>query len=223
MSETEVGFSTFTECEWSIQAQDTMVVNVNLPEIRQSPSNHRCESYWEFRNGPDASSPFLVKHCSGSPLGVVKSSTPSMYVKWHSGSTLGPISSLQFTASSLDLGPKGKSTCGGAVSSVIVTDLTPSGFPATITTVKKCTWLLLKPANRRELRISFAYFDVIGNAACSDNRVEVFDGFSRRLASLCTTTASRRSFTLRSSFSHLKLIVTSPRNFRGFHAKLLLV
>ena len=108
MSETEVGFSTFTECEWSIQAQDTMVVNVNLPEIRQSPSNHRCESYWEFRNGPDASSPFLVKHCSGSPSGVVKSSTPSMYVKWHSGSTLGPISTLQFTASSLDLGPKGQ-------------------------------------------------------------------------------------------------------------------
>ena len=117
----------------------------------------------------------------------------------------------------------GKSTCGGVVSSVIVTDLTPSGFPAVITTVKKCTWLLLKPANRRELRISFAYFDVIGNAACSDNRVEVFDGLSQRLASLCTTTASRRSFTLRSSFSHLKLIVTSPRNFRGFHAKLLLV
>ena len=117
----------------------------------------------------------------------------------------------------------GKSTCGGAVSSVIVTDLTPSGFPATITTVKKCTWLLLKPANRRELRVSFAYFDVIGNAACSDNRVEVFDGFSRRLASLCTTTASQRSFTLRSSFSYLKLIVINPRNFRGFHAKLLLV
>ena len=117
----------------------------------------------------------------------------------------------------------GKSSCGGIVSSVLVTDLTPSGFPAVITTVKKCTWLLLKPANRRELRVSFAYFDVTGNAACSDNRVEVFDGFRRRLASLCTTTASQRSFTLRSSFSRLKLIVTNPQNFRGFHAKLLLV
>ena len=110
MSETKVGFSTFTECEWSIQAQGAKVVNVNLPEIRQSPSHHRCESYWEFRNGPDASSPFLVKHCSGSPPGAVKSSTSSMYAKWHSGNVLGPLSTLHFTASSLDLGPKGEST-----------------------------------------------------------------------------------------------------------------
>ena len=125
MSETEVGFSTFTECEWSIQAQDTMVVKVSLPEIRQSPSHHGCESYWEFRNGPDASSPFLVKHCSGSPLGVVKSSTPSMYVKWHSGSTLGPISTLHFTASSLDLGPEGESIAANHIYIVFTWHLNP--------------------------------------------------------------------------------------------------
>ena len=103
---------------------------------------------------------------------------------------------------------------------ISTTNLTPSGYPAPITTPKKCNWLLSKPANRRVVRITFTQFDVTGNAACSDNRVEIYDGLTQRLASLCTSDAAQRTFTLRNGFSLLKLIVTNPQNFIGFHAKL---
>ena len=114
----------------------------------------------------------------------------------------------------------GDTHCGGIVNTSFVTDLTPSGYPAPITTRTKCNWLLSKPANRREVRVIFTQFDVTGNATCSDNRVEIYDGLTRRLASLCGSNAAQRTFTLKSGFSLLKLIVTNPQNFRGFHAKL---
>ena len=113
--------------------------------------------------------------------------------------------------------------CGGIVNTLFVTDLTSTGYPAPITTPIKCNWLLSKPANRREVRVTFTEFDVTGNAACSDNRVEIYDGLTRRLASLCMSDAAQRTFTLRSGFSLLKLIVTNPQNFRGFHAKLTVI
>ena len=113
--------------------------------------------------------------------------------------------------------------CGGIVHTVFKTNLTSSGYPAPITTTIKCNWLLVKPLYRREVRVTFTEFDVTGNAACSDNRVEIYDGLTRRLASLCRSSAAQRTFTLRSGFSFLKLIVTNPQNFRGFHAKLTVI
>ena len=114
-------------------------------------------------------------------------------------------------------------TCGGIVNTIYATDLTPNGYPAAIITPIRCNWLLRKPLNRRVVRVTFTQFDVTGNATCSDNRMEIYDGLTRRLASLCTSDAAQRTFTLRSGFSLLKLIVTNPQNFSGFHAKLTVI
>ena len=108
VSETGVGSSSFTECAWSVTANGSNVVKVNIPQAADTSPQDGCENYWEFRNGPDARSPLLEKRCGNNPSGLVQSSCPSMHIKWHSGSLPGPISTVPVSAGSLDLGPKGE-------------------------------------------------------------------------------------------------------------------
>ena len=114
----------------------------------------------------------------------------------------------------------GKSSCGGILNAGFISDFVPDGFPAVITQPKTCNWLLVKPPRKAKLHLTFVFFDVTGNIACSDNRVEVFDGTSRRIETLCSKADAGRSFTLQQSFSRLVLFVKKPNNFHGFHAKL---
>ena len=107
VSKSGMGFSPFTECEWTITAPGNNVTKVNMTEVRMSPSQPGCENYWEFRNGPDKSSPLLKKHCGGS-LSTVVSSSPSLYVKWHSGKSSGQVSTVPFVPVPFDLGSRGK-------------------------------------------------------------------------------------------------------------------
>ena len=102
VSQSGVGFSPFTECEWTITAPGNNVTKVNMTEVRMSPSQQGCENYWEFRNGPDKSSPLLKKHCGGS-LSTVVSSSPSLYVKWHSGKSSGQVLTVPFVPAPFDL------------------------------------------------------------------------------------------------------------------------
>ena len=101
---------------------------------------------------------------------------------------------------------------------VYITDFAPAGFPAVIKNRLSCVWSLIKPPGKREVILKFAYFDVVGTGSCSDNRVEVYQGNTRRIASLCSVSGGQRTFHLRENFNRMKLIVNRPWNFRGFHA-----
>ena len=91
-SENGSGILPLTECEWSISANESNVVAIDLSSldelrIQGSSSEDNCENYFEFRNGPSANSTMLKKHCLGSSgSGTVVSSTPAMHITWHSGS-----------------------------------------------------------------------------------------------------------------------------------------
>ena len=108
--------------------------------------------------------------------------------------------------------------CRGYVNPVYVTDFAPAGFPAVIKNRLSCVWSLMKPPGKREVILKFAYFDVVGTGSCSDNRVEVYQGSTRRIASLCSVSGGQRTFHLRENFNRMRLIVNRPLNFRGFHA-----
>ena len=83
------------ECEWSIRVDEGNVVAANLSNLdtlqaHDHSSDDTCESSFEIRNGPSATSTMLKKHCLGSPVsGTVVSSTPAMHITWHSGSQAG--------------------------------------------------------------------------------------------------------------------------------------
>ena len=111
----------------------------------------------------------------------------------------------------------GRVGCGGYASTDYVTDIAPAGFPAVIKKRISCTWSLIKPLNKRAVILKFAYFDVVGTGSCIDNRVEVYNGYTR-IASLCSVSGGQRTFHLRENFNRMKLIVNRPWNFRGFHA-----
>ena len=91
-SENGSGILPLTECDWSISANESNVVAIDLSgfnelRIRGNSNEGTCESYFEIRNGLYANSTMLMKHCLGSSMSSsVVSSTPAMHITWHSGS-----------------------------------------------------------------------------------------------------------------------------------------
>ena len=93
-----------------------------------------------------------------------------------------------------------------------------STFPSKYTGRVDCVYYLL--SRRKRVKLTFLYLDIV-NADCSEDKIEIYDGFSARIPTI-TVCNGNKGVEFTSTGKNVKMIYTgrSSNKYRGFHASM---
>ncbi|PVD35988.1 hypothetical protein C0Q70_02958 [Pomacea canaliculata] len=184
-------------CSISVRSPNGTTLALYFTQFHIEPHSQCLFDFLEIHNGSNASSPVLARLCGSTLPDPVFIPSNVAFLRFVTDASVQHVGyDITFTSTTQGLG------CGGQLSG-IKGSLTSPNFPGNFSDSTTCTWIITVPS-RRVVQITFSYLAVPGQADCTNNYVEIFDGpstFARTLGRFCNEqpsllTASSNSATV---------------------------
>ncbi|XP_041372182.1 cubilin-like [Gigantopelta aegis] len=157
-----------TDCQWLITVAQNQLIVLTFVDF-DVESTRTCRfDYVGVYDGPDSTSPELVKHC-GTALpspSIYRSTSNQLYIRMRTDVS---VSAKGFKANYI-------TGCGGIRNATTDGEITSPNYPGNYQRLSNCTWLIQAPHSRDKVTLTFTHMDLESAGSCTQDYVRVLDG-----------------------------------------------